>query len=706
MSTQTASSQTTRKANRLIHSTSPYLLQHAHNPVDWYPWGPEAFERARREDKPIFLSIGYAACHWCHVMERESFENEDIAVILDEHFVAIKVDREERPDLDDLYMSATLVYNQGQGGWPMSVFLTPDQKPFFAGTYFPPTSRWGRPGFRDVLLSITRVWNEQRDQVTQSAEALTDAVRRMSDVAPSDGGVTLERVSQLVGALARVFDPRRGGLTSEANKFPPSLGIGLMLREHLATARAEKPDKRLLELVELTLDHMARGGIYDHLGGGIARYSTDPDWLVPHFEKMLYDQALVSTAYLEGFKVTGNRRWADVAGDILNYVLADLRSPEGGFYSSRDADSEGVEGKYYVWTKEETVSLLGREAGELFCGYYDVTDAGNWEGKNILNIQRPLETVARLNCVELEVLRRTLADGRATLLDARAKRVPPGLDDKVLTSWNGLMIAALARGGRQLEEPKHTAAASAAAEFILTRMTDSEGRLLRAYRKGQAHTLGFLDDYAYFVDGLLELYEATFDKRWLTEAARLTDQMIVRFRDERDGAFFTTAADAESLIVRAKDTRDGATPAGNSVAVLNLLRLAHLLDRTDLLDKADLAMKTLTGRVGEIAYGCERLLAAVHFSLSNPRKIVLVGDPARPETKQLLRAVDRACDFNRVMLLLDPADPDTAAWQQKMVLLQGKTQLGDKPTAYVCRNRTCSRPVTAPEDLARLLQTP
>ncbi len=687
------------RTNHLADATSPYLLQHAHNPVDWYPWGREALERARREDKPIFLSIGYAACHWCHVMERESFENEEIAAFLNEHFVSIKVDREERPDLDEIYMNATLLYNQGQGGWPMSVFLTPDQQPFFAGTYFPPDSRWGRPGFRDVLSSIVRVWKEDRARVAEAAGSLTDAVRQVSTIAPSKGGLSSDRVSHAVQALADAFDPRTGGLLSDANKFPPSQGMSLMLREYLRTKATGEPDARLLERVEQTLDHMARGGIYDHLGGGIARYSTDPDWLVPHFEKMLYDQALVAGVYLDAFQVTGEQRWADVAADILDYVLADLRAPEGGFYSSRDADSEGVEGRYYVWSRDEVLSVLGPEAGELFCSYYDVTDAGNWEGHNILNIQRPLETVTKLHGVDPEELRAVLKEGRAKLLAVRSKRVPPGLDDKILTSWNGMMIASLARAGRLLEEPRYTAAAAQAADFILHQMRDENGHLLRAYRRGRAHTPGFLDDYAFFVEGLIDLYETTFEYSRLTEAVRLTDDMIARFADARDGAFFHTAVDAEPLIVRSKDSRDGAIPSGNSVAILNLLRLAHMCDRADLEEVARRAIRVLAGRVGNMAYGSERFLAAVHFDLAGPREITVIGDPSRDETRALLRTIDRVCDFNRVVLLIGPADR-----QRRIPELQQTIQAKGQPMAVVCRHHTCSRPVSTPDELARLLQ--
>jgi uncharacterized protein YyaL (SSP411 family) len=549
-----------KHTNRLIDSTSPYLLQHAHNPVDWRPWGCEALDKAAADDKPIFLSIGYSACHWCHVMERESFENEQIAEVLNREYISIKVDREERPDLDEIYMNATVLYNQGQGGWPMSVFLTPEGKPFYAGTYFPPESRWGRPGFKDILVQIARLWREDRNKLTQSAESLTEAVRHYSGPAADPAGIPHETVGRAAAEFAQAFDTRHGGMLSgQTNKFPPSMAMTLMLREYHRTNASGKPDQTLLDRVLLTLDKMAGGGIYDHLGGGIARYSTDPQWLVPHFEKMLYDQALVSAVYIEAFQVTGEQRYADVARDIFDYVLADLRSHEGGFFSSRDADSEGVEGKYYVWSKTQIINVLGQSAGELFCSYYDVSEAGNWEGHNILNVPRGLDAVAKLNGVEPAALKRTLDDARGKLLSARAQRVPPGLDDKVLTSWNGLMIAAMAAGGRVLGESKYIEAAAAAADFILTRM-NADGRLLRAYRNGKAHTPGFLDDYAFFVEALLELHFATFEPRWLLEAVRLNADTIAHFWDEAGGAFFLTADDAEELVVRAKDIQGRGDP--------------------------------------------------------------------------------------------------------------------------------------------------
>ncbi|MBP7934966.1 MAG: thioredoxin domain-containing protein [Phycisphaerae bacterium] len=684
--------------NRLIRATSPYLLQHAHNPVDWYPWGSEAFEKAIREDKPVFLSIGYAACHWCHVMERESFEDEKTAEILNRHFVAVKVDREERPDLDDIYMNATVLYNRGQGGWPMSVFLTPDKRPFFAGTYFPPDNRYGRPGFVQVLQAIARFWKEDRPRVWSSADALTDAVARFS--APSAGGGELpsDILTKTTDQLARVFDPVTGGIASEANKFPPSMAMGIMLREYHRTLESGRPRRELLDLVELTLHHMGHGGIYDHLGGGIARYSTDPYWLVPHFEKMLYDQALVSGIYLEAFQVTRKAWYAQLAADLLDYVLTDLRSPEGGFYSSRDADSEGGEGRYYVWTKPEVMAVLGNPVGELFCAFYDVTDQGNWEGRSILNVPRSEETVARAHGLKVETLKDILAEARARLLAARGRRVPPALDDKILTGWNGLMIASLARGGRILGERRDTVAAAQAADFILTSMREN-GRLMRTYRKGTAHTGGYLDDYAFFIEGLIELYESTFEKRWLDESVRLVDLMIDHFWDDANGAFFYTADDAERLIVRSKDSRDHATPSGNSVALMDLLRLAALLDRRDLRVKADRTIRAFAGAVTESPLSFARFLAGVAAAGSAPSEVAIVGSPNQTETRSLIHAVHEVYDPWRIVALLDPEDPDAAAWQDRIPLLQGKTRIQGRGAVYVCRNHTCRRPATDVETL-------
>ncbi|MCK6456461.1 MAG: thioredoxin domain-containing protein [Phycisphaerae bacterium] len=692
--------------NRLIHATSPYLLQHAHNPVDWYEWGPEAFDTARREGKPIFLSIGYSACHWCHVMERESFESETIAAILNADFVSIKVDREERPDVDDLYMKATLLFNQGQGGWPMSVFLTPDRRPFFAGTYFPPESRWGRPGFRELLELIARTWKEDRGRVMQGAESLTEAVRRYATVTPGQSGIPHETLARTVAALAQAFDSQKGGISGGGtNKFPPSMAMDLMLRAYHLSLRggpAGKPEPRreLLQLVETTLDHMARGGIYDHLAGGIARYSTDVDWLVPHFEKMLYDQALVAGIYLDAFQLTKDLRWAGVARDICDYVIADLQSPQGGYYSARDADSEGVEGKYYVWSKDEVMAVLGADDGTLFCSYYDVSDAGNWEGRNILHVPRSIEGFAKLHRIAPADAERRLTGARAKLLAHRARRIPPHLDDKVLAAWNGLMIASMARAYRVLDEPRFRDSAVRAADFVLTKMRHGD-RLRRSWRDARATIDGYLDDYAFMIEALLYLYEATFEPRWLDEAERLTDVVRTHFRDADAGGFFFTPADGEHVLIRAKEAQDGAIPSGNSVMLMNLLRLSVLRNRKDLRDDAEALMRCFADRVAENPTSSERLLAAVDFHHRRPREIVLIAPQDGPEFQALVRTVWQTYLPNRV--IVGGVGEVSAESAKRVPLLAGRRPKDGRATAFVCENFTCKAPTTDALELARQL---
>ncbi len=694
-----------RRPNRLIHATSPYLLQHAYNPVDWYPWEQEAIDKARREDKPIFLSIGYSACHWCHVMERESFENEEIAQLLNEHFVPIKVDREERPDLDDIYMKATMLMNRGQGGWPMSVFLTPEGKPIFAGTYFPLHGKRGQPGFDDVLWAVLQAWEKQRDKLSQSADQLVSAIERIGHTKTSADIVSPEAVSRAAHEFAAMFDREYGGISNGGgNKFPPSGIMILLLRQYRHSLPEDRQDNFLLEMVELTLSRMADGGIYDQLGGGIARYSTDRRWLVPHFEKMLYDQALMSTAYLEAFQLTGQATYGRVAGDILHYVLEDLRSPEGAFYSARDADSGGVEGKYYVWSYDEIMDLLGHREGRIFCGHYGLSREGNWEGSNILNVQRDVETDSRLYGISIQEAERIMNEGRKTLIQARQQRIPPALDDKILASWNGLMIAALARGGRVLGEKAYTQAAEKAAEFILQRMITQNGRLWRSYRNGVAGTTGYLDDYALLVSGLLELHETTLDHRWLTAAIRLNEEMVIHFWDSEEGGFFQTADDAERLIVRGKSFHDGAVPSANSVALMNLLKLSALLEREDLLEKAETIIRLVGGELQGSAVGLEQFLLAVDFYHSPKTDIVLTGPREAPAMQALIETLHSVYDPYRVVFLLDPADPAADQWQESIPLLAGRSMIDGHPAVYVCRNKTCRRPVTRSEELARELK--
>ncbi len=693
---------THKHTNRLFKATSPYLLQHAHNPVDWYEWGPEAIDKAKREDKPIFLSIGYSACHWCHVMAHESFEHEGIAALLNEHFVNIKVDREERPDIDEIYMQATMSMTQ-RGGWPMSVFLSADGSPFSAGTYFP------RNHFDQLLRQIAKMWRDERDAITEAGSRLSAHLQAWAN--EPQGGEDLirkETVSDTAHLLLQHFDTRSGGLSGgDGNKFPPSMAMELMLRAYVHDG-----DPKLLDAIELTLTQMAHGGIYDHLGGGICRYSTDPQWLVPHFEKMLYDQALVSSIYLDGYLATRKPLYAQTACGVLDYVLGDLQSPGGGFFSARDADSEGMEGKYYVWTVEQVTEVLGPEDTELFCAYYDVTDDGNWfehmghappGPKNILNIQRSIETVAKLHRLDAEELERRLAEMRAKMLAARDQRVAPGLDDKILTGWNGLMIASLAKGACVLSEPKYADAAARAADFVLSNLR-REGKLLRSYRNGQARLLAYLSDYAFLIEGLLNLYEASFDIRWINEAVALTDDLIARYFDRTNGAFFFTASDGERLVARTKNINDGAIPSGNSVQALNLLRLSLLTGTRDYRAKAESIFRTFATLVARSPLQFERLLCAVDFYYGQPMEIAIVAGPGADDTDALLRAINNSYLPNKVVAFLgDETQSDALAGT--IPLLKGKCRIDGKATAFVCESYACKEPVTSATELERQLAT-
>ena len=613
-----------RPTNRLIHETSPYLLQHAHNPVDWYAWGPEALARARAEDKPILLSIGYSACHWCHVMERESFEDEAIAELMNRHFVSIKVDREERPDLDDVYMAATLAMNQGQGGWPMTVFLTPEQEPFYAGTYFPPEDRWGRPGFSTVLKRIAEMWEKERESIKEQGAQLAAYLRENAQAAPG-GAVGEEALREAADQLGHEFDDRWGGF-GPAPKFPPSAALSLLLRVHRRFS-----DAHALEMVRRTLDAMARGGMYDQLGGGFARYSTDVRWLVPHFEKMLYDNAQLARAYLEGLQVTGDDFYGRIATETLDYVLREMTDPAGGFYSATDADSEGEEGKFFVWTPGEVRAALGPDGEELarrFCAYYDVTEAGNWEGRSILNAPRPMAAVARELGIDPAELERSLADARARIYEARSKRVPPARDDKVLTAWNGLMISALAEAFRVMDDPRYLAAARRAADFLLSTLRRPDGRLLRTWRAGRAHLDAYLEDYAFLAEALVDLYEASGTSRYLDEAAALAGRIREDFAAE-EGGFFSTARGHEPLIVRPREGHDGAIPSANAAAAMALARLSYLLDRPELREDAVRAIRAWGKPIARQPRSFAKSLAVVDFLLEGPVELALVGEIGR-----------------------------------------------------------------------------
>ncbi len=683
-------------ANHLINSASPYLLQHARNPVDWYPWSKEAFDRAKAEDKPIFLSIGYAACHWCHVMERESFENEEIARILNENFIAIKVDREERPDIDEIYMAATQAMT-GRGGWPMSVFMTPDRKPFLCGTYFPPEDRRGRRGLRGLCLDIAARWKTDRPALLREASTLTQKVQNRKRTFAGVGLPTREAIARNVDRLAQSFDPVLGGRRSRGTKFPPTMAMELMLREYVTPGKVSKP--HLIDLVETTLARMADGGIYDQIGGGICRYSTDPRWFAPHFEKMLYDQGTVSGVYLSAFQLTHKRKFGEVARGILDYCLDDLQSPSGGFYSSRDADSEGEEGKYYVWRASEINALLPAEDAPLLNEYYNVTARGNWHGgQNILNVKTTDQAFASKHGMDVNLWRKRLAEMKRTLRAQRAKRVVPKLDDKILAEWNGLLITSLARGYRILDEPRYRDAAVRAADFVLKEMVEG-GRLFRAHRAGTTHIPGYGTDYANMIEALITLYETTFDRRWLSAAERLNTVFIELFHDDAGGGgFFYTAKDAEALLVRSKNTRDGVVPSVNATTALNLLRLAILLDRPDL---RKLGEETLTAMQRLITQGrLERNQWAVLFYHAQPKEIAIVGDPADSGTQALIAQVYRNYLPNKVVALGRAED---ARKEETLTLLKRKTLVRGKPGAYVCRDYVCGRPVSTPEGLAKQL---
>lgn len=683
-----------RQPNRLIHETSPYLRQHAYNPVDWYPWCEEAFERARREDKPILLSIGYSACHWCHVMERESFENEEIARLMNELFVNIKVDREERPDLDALYMAAVQAMT-GQGGWPMTVFLTPDGVPFFGGTYFPPEDRYGMPGFPRVLMGVARTYRERRQDILTAGRELMTHLRRLHDVTPSPGEPTADLMDMAFAHFSRTFDPDEGGF-GRAPKFPPSMVVNFLLRYFHRTGRDEARD-----MVELTLQKMARGGIYDQLGGGFHRYATDARWLVPHFEKMLYDNALLARAYLAAYQATGNPLYRRIVEETLDYVIREMTDPSGGFYSTQDADSEGEEGKYFVWTRQEILDLLGDAEGDIVCRYFGVTDQGNFEGKNILSIPREMEIVARLEGLSVEKLGEIIERGRRVLFAARHKRVPPHRDEKIIVAWNGLMLRSFAEAAAVLESERYRQVARRNAEFLLSRLRRERG-LLHCFADGVAKIPAFVDDYACLCDGLLALYEVDFDLRWLQEAQALAQEMIERFWDQQVGGFFYTSDAHTDVPMRLKDFFDNATPSGNSVAADVLLRLSRLLDREDYREKTATILRLAHDAMTRFPSGFGHLLCVLDALLSPSKEFVLVGEPDSEPTKAMLRVIHRRFLPNKVIVVGRP-DDDCAPKVIPLLRDRVPPSEGSGCAVYVCENYTCQLPVVRSEDLEQHL---
>lgn len=672
--------------NRLIHEKSPYLLQHAYNPVDWYPWGEEAFEKAKREDKPVFLSIGYSTCHWCHVMERESFEDPEVAEVLNRHFVSIKVDREERPDVDHIYMTVCQAIT-GHGGWPLTIIMTPDKKPFFAGTYFPKESRYGRRGLMEILQRIALVWKRDRSNMLQAGDKITELLKMNLDPV-AEGELTEEVLDRAFEQFRSQFDPRWGGF-GDAPKFPRPHDFLFLLRYWKRTG-----NRHALEMVERTLTMMHRGGIYDHLGYGFARYSVDERWLIPHFEKMLYDNALLALAYLETYQATSKEIYAQVAREIFTYVLRDMTDPEGGFYSAEDADSEGEEGKFYVWAPEEIREVLGETDGELFTECYGVTPEGNFEGKNILNLlDVSWDTIAARKGKTRDELERKLNEARKKLFDAREKRVHPHKDDKILTSWNGLMIAALARGGRVLGYERYTAAAERAVSFIWRHLRQDDGRLLARYRDGKAAYLAYVDDYAYLAWGLLELYEAVFDVSHLEKAIELTHQMLDLFADEEKGGLFFYGRDAEQLLARPKEIYDGALPSGNSVAACNLIRLARMTGDPEWERQAERQLRVFGETVKSTPIAHTFFLTAVQWALGPTKEIVIVGKRDAEDTRQMLRQAHRTYLPDAVLLFKPEGDP-TATLDTIAPFTKEQHALDGRATVYVCEHHACRAPTT------------
>ena len=702
MKHETADSDIKKHHNRLKLEKSPYLLQHADNPVDWYAWGPEAFEKAIKENKPIFLSIGYSTCHWCHVMAHESFEDPEVARLMNDVFICIKVDREERPDIDNIYMRVCQMMT-GSGGWPLTILMTPDKKPFFAGTYIPRESQHGRLGMMDLVPRIKELWHTQHDEILKSADKITASLNQIAHDASGpelDKSTLKTAYDQLTGRYSEQY----GGF-GNAPKFPSPQNLLFLLRYWQSTN-----DEKALRMVVKTLQSMQNGGIYDHVGFGFHRYSTDSHWLVPHFEKMLYDQAMLAMAYTEAYQATGINEFEETAKEIFTYVLRDMTDKEGGFYSAEDADSEGVEGKFYVWTEDEIRQTLKGDEADLIINVYSIDKIGNFRdeasgentGANILHLNKSLTEIAFKNKESVDGLKESVEAARQKLFAVRNKRVHPHKDDKILTDWNGLMIAALAKGAQAFDEPKYAEAAKRAADFILTGMRREDGRILHRYRDGHTAILANVDDYAFLIWGLLELYETVFDVDYLQTALDLNSEMIKYFWDEKDGGFYFTAEDAEELIVRQKEIYDGAIPSGNSVAVSNLFRLSRITANTDFEDKANKIMLAFSKDVESAPSGYTQMMVALGFGIGPSYEIVIVGNPEADDTKEMLSSLGKHFIPYKVILLKHD-DQETADITKIAEYTEYHSSFDGKATAYVCLDFACKMPVTNTEEMLKLL---
>jgi uncharacterized protein len=672
--------------NRLIDETSPYLLQHAHNPVEWFPWGKEAFAKARAEDKPILVSIGYSACHWCHVMERESFEDETTAEMMNERFVNIKVDLEERPDVDRIYMDFVQL-TTGHGGYPLNVFLTPDKLPFFGGTYFPPEKRFNMPSFQQVLLAIGEAWQTRRDELLHSANEILGEMQRVGLAEFGAGSLSLDQLDAAFLSFTRSFDATNGGFGG-APKFPPAMSLEFLLRYYRRTK-----DENALEMVAKTCTKMAHGGIYDQLGGGFHRYAVDAIWLVPHFEKMLYDNAQLVRIYLHVYQITKDEFYKRIAVETLEYVKREMLDAAGGFYSTQDADSEGVEGKFFVWTPQEIEEILGAEDAQIFNFYYDVSEEGNFEGRNILNVNYTIFEAARALKIPEEKLTEVLERGREKLFAARERRVKPFRDEKVLTAWNGLMLAAFAEGAAILQSAEYLEIARRNADFILENL-QRDGYLLRTWKDGRAKLNAYIEDYANFADALVELFQISGEAKYLLEARRLADLMIAEFWDEEQGAFFFTANNHEELVVRSKDFYDNATPSGNAVAADVFLKLAKFFDDEKYERFAVTVLKLVAPQIRRFPNGFGRALSIIEFYLNPTKEIVILGEKGNALERELWR------DYlpNKIVVLAENAEN-----ADFIPLLRERIRLGGKPTAFVCENFVCQKPVTNADDLRKQL---
>jgi len=682
LSDRTGTAEQHEFTNHLINETSPYLRQHAHNPVDWYPWGEEAFAISREQNKPVLLSIGYSACHWCHVMAHESFEDEEIARLMNDNFVNIKVDREERPDLDQIYMNAVQMMTH-HGGWPMTVFLTPDAIPFYGGTYFPPQDRYNMPGFPRVLISVAEAYKDRRSDIAQTSDQLLNELRRLSETSGSEQSIEKELLDAAFVGITRGYDPVNGGFGG-APKFPPAMTLEFLLRTFVRTGNADA-----LEMVRTTTTKMAYGGMYDQLGGGFHRYSTDAKWLVPHFEKMLYDNALLSRVYLHYYQVSQDELARETTKGILDYVIREMTNDEGGFYSTQDADSEGHEGKFFVWDIAEIKSVLGEKEANFFCAAYDITDSGNFEGENIPNIKHSLKVVAEKAGVTLDELNASLSQSKRKLFEVREQRIKPDRDEKVITAWNGLMLASFAEAGVVLDRPDYLDIARKNARFILSKL-QRDGFLLRTYKDGVAKFNAYLEDYAFLIEGLTTLFETSGEIEWLNAALSLTDRMVEEFWDEDNAGFFFTGTSHEKLIVRSKDYFDNATPSGNSVAASVLLRLGILTDSEHFRNLAVSVFREVADSIRKYPSGFGYALSGLDFLLSTPKEVAIIA-AEQSSLKTFVRAAWERYLPNKVVA--SALSGDSAAIGS-VVLLQNRNLVEGKTAAYVCQNYTCKEPVT------------